>query len=256
MTRVTGRYLYAIARGITDDDLAALTGLREGPVRGIDLGGLTAVVSDVGLEEFGDEGLRRNLEDLGWLEEVARTHHAVVQEVAARAPTAPLRLATIYLDDDAVRSRLREWHDALDRTLARIEGRTEWSVKGFAPPADTDPEPAAAPAGTGTGSAYLMRRKAAVARRQEAADAAAALADYLHLALSRHAVASRRLQPQDRRLTGHQLTMTLNGAYLVGDDELDEFLAAAQRLDEAHPEARLDLQGPWPPYSFATLEDG
>ncbi len=256
MTARSGRYVYAVARGIAEADLARLTGLRGAAVRGIEHDGLTAVVSDVDLDEFGDEGLRENLENLGWLEEVARTHHAVVHEVAVRAPAAPLRLATIYLDDDAVRSLLDELRGPLQRALERIQGRMEWSVKAFAPPATVEPPPEdSAPSGAGAGTAYLMRRKAAVARQQEAAEEGAALAEHLHLALSQHAVASRRLQPQDRRLSGHEGTMTLNGAYLVANEDAEEFLTAARRLDAEHPDARLDVNGPWPPYSFVTLED-
>ncbi len=255
MSARTGRYLYAVARGITSNDLTGVTGLRDRPVRGVDHQGLTAVISDVDLDEFGTEGLRRNLEDLDWLEEVARTHHAVVRAVAALAPAAPLRLATIYVDDDALRNRLDEWRDALLRALDRIEGRMEWSVKAFAPADEPEPSPPDATAGEGAGAAYLRRRKAAVERQRAAGDESAALADHLHLELSRHAAASRRLAPQDRKLSGHEGTMTLNGAYLVATADVEEFLATARELDRSHPEARINLQGPWPPYSFATLED-
>lgn len=252
----TGCYLYAVARGVEIADVTVVAGLRGAPVRLIEHRDLVAVVSDVDLAEFGEDGLRRNLEDLRWLEEVARTHHGVVHAVAAKAPTAPLRLATICLDEGAVRERLDEWHDGLAAALRRVEGRTEWSVKAFAPPppaaVDTAPEGTPEP---GAGAAYLMRRKAAAAQRETAQRTAAALVDEVHRELSRHAVASRRLPPQDRRLTGHERTMTLNGAYLVDDDHVVEFRAAVHQLDDEHPDARLDLRGPWPPYSFAVLED-
>lgn len=251
----TGCYLYAVTRIGGEADLVTVTGLREAPVRLVEHRELAAVVSDVDLDEFGEDGLRNNLEDLRWLEEVARAHHAVVHAVAAMGPTAPLRLATICRGERAVRERLDEWHDELVRALRRIEGRSEWSVKAFSRPPATDPETSSPnPTGTGAGSAYLKRRKAAVAEREAAVRSVAALAEELHLALSEHAVASRRLPPQDRKLTGHEGTMALNGAYLVDNDQAAEFEAVVQRLDGEHPDARLDLRGPWPPYSFAVLE--
>lgn len=251
----TGCYLYAVTRDIEAAELRDVTGLRAAPVRLIEHRELAAVVSNVDLEEFGEEGLRQNLEDLRWLEEVARSHHAVVHAVATKAATAPLRLATICLGDDAVRARLDEWHDAMLAALRRVEGRNEWSVKAYAPQRSQDGEPSS-PSTTrpGAGTAYLMRRKAAVTRREAAERAAAALADELHRALSAYAVASRRLPPQDRRLTGYEGTMTLNGAYLVENEHTAAFRAAVQELDAEHPDARLDLSGPWPPYSFAALE--
>jgi len=250
----TGRYLYAIARGIGGEDLAGIRGLRDVPLRLIEHHGLTAVVSEVDLEEFGEAGLRRNLEDLGWLEEVARTHNEVVHAVATKAPTAPLRLATIYRDDDGVRARLEQWHDALQQTLSRVEGCMEWSVKAFTA-ARTEPSPAPESTGGGAGTAYLMRRKAETAQREVAAEEAAALADEIHAVISQQVVASRRLPPQDRRLAHYEGTMTLNGAYLVDDTAVDDFRSAVQQLSAQHPDSRLDLQGPWPPYSFTTLDD-
>jgi hypothetical protein len=48
--------------------------------------------------------------------------------------------------------------------------------------------------------------------------------------------------------------MLLNGAYLVDDDRTDEFADAVAAQDGAHRGIRLELTGPWPPYSFSTME--
>ncbi|MGH3424769.1 MAG: GvpL/GvpF family gas vesicle protein, partial [Nocardioidaceae bacterium] len=119
----TGAYLYAVSRGVRADQLTDVRGIAGEQVRLVEHGGLGAVVSAVDLDEFGDEGLRRNLEDLAWLEQVARTHDAVVTQVSRLAVTAPLRLATICFDDDGVRGRLEEWQAALTTSLDRIEDR-------------------------------------------------------------------------------------------------------------------------------------
>ena len=108
-----GRYLYAVTRDLAAQDLAEVTGLDGGPLDVVEKDGLAAVVSDVDLAVYGEQGLREHLEDLTWLERVARRHDDVVHAVAQHGPTAPLRLATICLDDDGVRSRLAEWHDGL-----------------------------------------------------------------------------------------------------------------------------------------------
>ena len=47
-----------------------------------DVPDLTAAVGTVGLDEFGEEGLRRNLEDLDWLAATARAHDAVISAIA------------------------------------------------------------------------------------------------------------------------------------------------------------------------------
>jgi hypothetical protein len=249
-----GRYLYAVSRGLPPDALAGVPGLGDGRLEVLEHQGLSAVVSDVDLEEYGEEGLRRNLERLDWLEEVARRHDEVVHAVAEHGPVAPLRLATICLDDVGVRRRVEEWHDALEQVLDRVDGRSEWSVKAFA--ARAEPQPAAsAPAGEGEGgAAYLRRKKAETLTRAEGEEQALKVAEEVHARLSAVSVASRRLPPQDPRLTGHVGTMTLNGAYLVDTARAGEFADAVRAAQADHPEAGIDAAGPWPPYSFAMLE--
>jgi hypothetical protein len=45
--------------------------------------------------------------------------------------------------------------------------------------------------------------------------------------------------------------MLLNAAYLLAADQATDFNAAVAAQATAHPELRIELTGPWPPYSFA-----
>lgn len=250
----TGRYMYAVSRDLDPAVLADLPGLGGGSLELVDYQDLVAVVSSVDLDEYGEEGLKVNLENLEWLEEAARGHDVVVQAVAAAAPAAPLRLATICLDDDGVRRRLKEWHAALVQILDRIQGRAEWSVKIFTD--DRRPAPASAgsePPATG-GAAYLLRKKAETQARIAEETAAVEVVEQVHETLTGYAEATRLLPPQDPRLTGHAGTMVHNGAYLVESATEADFVACVERLATDHPGVMIDLRGPWPPYSFAMLE--
>jgi hypothetical protein len=253
--RVVGdsaRYLYAITRGLQPGTLADLTGLDGGQIEVVEHRGLEAVVSDVDLDEYGEEALKRNLEQLDWLEAAVRVHDAVIQAVTARGPTAPLRLATICLDDEGVRRRLDEWFYALQQILDRVDGRMEWSVKVLAPPEQV---PVGAPAGGDLGGAdYLRRKRATAEARAEAEAVAARVGDEVHDALSSMSVASRRLPPQDPRLTGHVGTMLLNSAYLIAADDSEAFTSRVTELATSYPTMEVSCVGPWPPYSFAMLE--
>jgi hypothetical protein len=253
--RGRGRYLFAVTRNVSRGGLSGVTGFSEAPLEVVEHRGLQAVVCDVDLTEFGEGALARNLEDLTWLEQVARTHHDVVHAVAATGTAAPMRLVTIYTDDDSVRRRLDEVGDALTESLDRVEGRHEWSVKAYvvpgATPSHPDPE---ATSGGGAGAAYLQRKRAQADRRRAAGENAARTADLVYDTLARQAVAGRRLTPQDPRLTGRPELMTLNAAYLVGEADAEAFRAAVAEVAETHPDLKVETEGPWPPYSFATLE--
>lgn len=251
----TARYLYAITRHLEPGALAETKGLGGGRLDIVGHRGLTAVVSDVSLDEYGEGGLRRNLERLDWLEETARAHDSVVKAVSALGPTAPLRLATICFDDDGVRRRIDEWHTALNQVLDRIDGRLELSVKVFAPSTESRAPSEVTPGRTpGGGAEYLRRKKAAVEARQASEERSLQAAESIHHALAELSVAGRRLPAQDPRLTGHVGTMLLNGAYLVERDDAPAFERLVKELADRHHDLALELRGPWPPYSFATLE--
>lgn len=247
----TARYAYAVTRGLDPATMAEGRGLRGGTLDIVSADGLDVVVSDVPLEDFSAEALTRNLESLAWLEEVARGHDDVIRLVSERGPTAPLRLATIFHDDDALRSRLGEWHRAIVEVLDRVEGRAEWSVKVIASTAAPVEEEADAPT---SGAEFLRRRKAQADDRGRRSDEVGRVAEEVHAALAGVSVASRVLPPQDPQLTGLTGTMALNGAYLIELAEQEGFERQVGEARAAHPDVVVDVAGPWPPYSFAVLE--
>jgi hypothetical protein len=252
----TGTYVYAVTREPAGP--AALEGLRgvaEAPVRALTHAGLVAYVSTVPLEEFGEEPLRRSLEDLDWVGEAARAHNRVVETVAETVPAAPVRLVTVYSGDEQVADMLQRRHDDFAEVLAQVTGRREWGVKAYAEKPAPRPSPGEAEGGlvaTRPGTEYLKRRKASLRTRDDAWRDAAARAERVHETLAGVAVASRRHRPQDPQLSGRDDWMLLNGAYLVDEHRSEAFAATLDALRE--PGLELDLTGPWAPYSFTTLE--
>jgi hypothetical protein len=247
-------YLYAIGdAALADSDvLAETTGVEAVPVRTVVEGPLAAVVASVDRDQFSEQSIRARLEDLEWLEKLARTHHEVVDRIARAHPIAPVRMATVYLDDAGVRELLRDHGAELAATLDRVRGRSEWGVKGYAAPAD---EPSGAELAASTadapGTSYLMRRRAERDRAAHLRERVAEAAEKLHHELAGLAVDSRVYPPQDPRLTGRREEMILNAAYLV--DEAGAALLA-ERVDAATDnELRLELTGPWAPYSFTSM---
>jgi hypothetical protein len=206
------------------------------------------------LSSFGEDALRRNLEDFDWLARTARLHDSVVQAAAVRAPTAPMRLATVFHSEEATRQRLGEWAADLARVLDRVAGCGEWSVKVLAG-RGSDKPPAGTPDRPVSGAEYLRRKKAQHLQRLEGQARATEVAHLVHEQLKGGSRASRQLPAQDPRLSGHQGAMVLNAAYLVPDAAAADFEALVASLADQHPEVSIDSRGPWPPYSFATLEE-
>ncbi|MEV0973123.1 GvpL/GvpF family gas vesicle protein [Microtetraspora glauca] len=254
-----GTYLYAVAGDGGRRPPGGLTGVGGAPVRVIAEGGLLAYVSTVPLDQFGEEPLRRSMEELDWLGETARAHHGVVAAVAATGPTAPVRLVTVYSGDEQVRDLLRRRGADFAEALSRVTGRNEWGVKVYVDPAA--PSAASGGAGGGTGGeagarpglAYLKRRQASLRDREAAWRDAVARGERVHTALLDVAVMGRRHRAQDPQLSGRDEWMVLNGAYLVDENRGPDFAALVSRFREQGTD--VELSGPWPPYSFTELTD-
>lgn len=250
-----GVWIYAIAEPVKVTALGQLTGVGGGPIRTVAAAGLTAVAENVDLAEFGEEALRRNLEDLDWLEAAARAHHRVIDAVGQQGSLVPMRLATVYSGDASIAAMLADREADFRTALRRISGRQEWGVKAYAAgrPATGSDTPAtvgSSSPGTGAGAAYLQRRRAQLAAQKDTRRESLASADIIHAELSRYAAATRLHPPQSPQLTGSKVLMVLNAAYLLDDERAEDFAAAVAALARQYPSVRLELTGPWPPYSF------
>lgn len=255
-------WLYAVIRDDLRERLPSARGVAGERVRALVEGNLAAVVGSVGQRDFAAEQLARNLEDLDWLAGAARAHDAVVAAAAACGPVVPVRLATIFGHDDAVRGLLAARRDEFRATLDALAGRSEWGVKAYLDPDESvnagnaRSGPALSPGAAecapgGTGSAYLLRRRAELAARRSAETSAREWARQMHDRLRGVSTASRLLRAQDPKLSGHKASMVLNAAYLVDEDRVERFRAVVEELIGWQPGLDVELTGPWPPYSFA-----
>ena len=115
-----GTFVY----GILPADIEVAAGIPgvgdpPGPLRGVRLDGLAALISEVDLS-----GRLGSPDDL-------RTHKEILDATAAEVPILPLRFGTILASEDAVAEELlAARHDEFAAALDQLEGRTEFQVKG------------------------------------------------------------------------------------------------------------------------------
>ena len=256
-----GVYLYCIVPPGSEPQLEGLTGVDgRAPVEQIRTDQLAAIVSRVPLEEFGPEPLKRNLEDLEWLERAARAHDSVLAGMMAVDAVVPMRLLTIFNDESRLRDMLERERDRLVLALDRLRGHSEWSVKLLADRGaleraalEQDRGPASPASGTDSpGRAFFARKQGQRAVREKARELAAAAAAQTHESLLRQVAGSRMLPAQHPELSGRSGEMILNAAYLVDRDQSESFAATAEQLRDRYRAlgVKLEVSGPWAPYNF------
>ena len=160
-------------------------------------------------------------------------HEQVVEAAMRQGPALPARFGTTFVSDDSLLLAVERAGNRLRQALQRVSGCVELAVRVGLPerrriaPSD--------------GRGYLEARLAE--GREVEAISAATLAP-----LSELAVCARR---DGNRADGNGLC----ASYLVHADEVERFADEVRLLDDRHPELWLSCTGPWPPYSFAELED-
>jgi Gas vesicle synthesis protein GvpL/GvpF len=252
-----GLWAYCITRA---GESPRIDGVHGSPVERIEADGLAVLVSRVPLAEFGEDGLRRNLNDLDWLEGVARSHETVLEKALADGTIVPLRICTIFTDEEGATGMLSERRSALDTALEVLDGREEWGVKltidraaleaavRDRAPDDLDDQLE----GRSAGGAYMLRRRQERQLREAADRLAGGLAEDVHARLQDWATDAVVNPPQNPELSGHEGDMLLNAAYLVEAAKVERLHELVDELRARHRElgARIELTGPWPPYNF------
>lgn len=230
----------------------------------VEAAGLSAVVSAVPLEVYGEGVLDRHLSDATWMATRALRHERVAEHFARRAAVVPLRFGAIYLRREGVAAMVEERAAQFRKVLARIEGREEWGLNLYVERARLREEvtnlsarlremneraEAATP-----GQSYLLRKKIEGLRDEEARAETRRVAREVEETLAAACEGGARLRVLKDEAT-EQGELAARFAFLVPREAFDEFRSAAEQLAERYTPLgfRFELTGPWPAYNFAAV---
>jgi hypothetical protein len=151
-------------------------------------------------------------------------HLEVVGAMFSHDAILPAPVGTVFRTPDVLQRWMELHYVALSDALAWVENRLGARV-------------------------HVTRATARDSEREAGSDLAAVGAEITR-SLRRHSVSTVPLRNEE--LTG----ITLSAAYLVERELWDEFAEAVEEERERHPQVKMDLSGPWPPYDFVRLQFG
>lgn len=167
----------------------------------------------------------------------ALRHDQVICRLFSQIPVLPLRFGTCFLSAEKLASHLLARQAEYEQTLAAIEGRAEYCLKGRVQPSPppADPQPPL------SGTAYLLARKQAYLQQQQAqARQEAELAELQQLWPSTWPVQGVAPQPEE----------ALRLYFLLTPAERQQADSISQTWLAQHPNWQLDWSTPLPPYHF------
>jgi hypothetical protein len=171
-------------------------------------------------------------------------HERIVEELMNRSTVLPMRFGSTVADETALLEILEERRAEFESVLGRVRGGVELSVRAQITATEREPAHAmASPGGAeGAGSAYLLRRREAQHRVEDATAR-------IHEPLARLARAS-------ARNSGGLMPGAFKAAYLVDRERVEQFRVRVGELTDEIDGARIVCTGPWPPYSFSSEATG
>ncbi|MFL6337040.1 MAG: GvpL/GvpF family gas vesicle protein [Pyrinomonadaceae bacterium] len=265
-----GLYVYCVGEAAALAplfDAALPEAIEEGTgLEAVETAGLSAVVSEVPLDTYGEGALSERLKDATWTATRALRHERVAEHFARRAAVVPLRFGAIYLRYEGVAEMLGERAAQFREVLARLGGREEWGLNVYVERAQLRAEVTRVSArlremeeradASAPGQAYLLRKKIEGLRDEEARTETRRVAREVEETLAAACDGAARLRVLKDEAT-EQGELAARLAFLVRRDAFGDFRAAAERLADLYTPLgfRFELTGPWPAYNFAVVEE-
>lgn len=283
-TSADATYVYCVVKCTQGDSGTGSAGLRApklgrmptglwgtGRPRVLDAGdGYYLIVARAPLSLYAADAIEAKLGDLDWLAERATEHEAVVEHTTKLGSVVPMKLFTLFSNDERALRHVRKMRRSLGRVVERITGCEEWGLRILFDPtraayagtdearskgqrldrARTEAEAARNESNeAASGTSFLRRKQALVDERRQAGARGAANVDELYERLANNVRDAHRRTPAEGEIAAGQV---LDAVFLVPRESVKKVKAivAASARSLIEDGFYVTLSGPWPAYSF------
>lgn len=243
LTAEPALYLYGVSQTIGSKPARIANPGIDGshPVQPVACGDFLCWVSTVNREGFPSE-INRNMENLEWLALHGVRHQQVVAEIAATQTIIPARFGTVFSGEQALMKNVQGRKSALKKVFSRISKADEWGVKVFA---ESQPAPQIPPE-VRTGKDYLRAKATGLKRRPVRDDRG----------LREFATELEKIATDSAptgKISGAQPNLLWQATFLVPRVRRKQWDRALQQFVKLWSGSRrIEVNGPWPPYSFVS----
>ncbi len=264
----SGDYIYLYCVTKEQPNLQGL-GVLAGDLYLVSAGGLHASVCNVPQDEFCEENLENNFNDLEWLKKNVGRHEKTIEGIMKGTSVIPFKLATVFFNEQNLRAFLEKYAGEIEEKLNYVKNKEEWGVKIYCDPERLKQnlllesgklrEINSQISSASPGKAYLLGKKKAELVSLEIEDAIIRYRKTFLELFENNCFKARLLELKPRKSTGRNDDMILNAAFLVDNDMVPQFISQAKAL-ESEPEFAakgfyFNSTGPWPPYNFCHLTE-
>lgn len=221
---------------------------------------LYAITSDVDLEEYGEDSMAEKSEDVEWLKEKATIFMDIILKTSVTSSIIPMKFLTIFTSCDRVKSIINDNLDQFLHNFEIIKNREELSVKIYCDDkvykenimGDEIRKFEQTLVGKPKGAAFFLKKKFEGELDDKISNRICDAANSFANKISNYAVEMKSNKTLAKEISGVDIPMILNCAYLVDRDQKEKMSTRIDELTEEYEKDgfRIEFSGPWPPYNF------
>lgn len=255
-----GVLLYCISNTF-DVKLSGIAGM-DGCSRlyAIEYKNLYAIVSNVSLEEYGQENIKAKGEDVKWITEKAQIFMNIILSINETSNIIPMKFLTIFNTEERVQEIIEENHEDFTRNFEKLVGSEELSLKIYcndkvfkdnSMKEEIDKFEKSL-MGKAKGAAFFLRKKFDSELNNKVQSKICTLANSMVNGAQEFAIDMKSNKLLAKELTGIDLGMILNCAFLVNSKDKENFIDYIKALQTKYEQEGflIEYSGPWPPYNF------
>jgi len=256
----TGILVYCIADTYDNSiaDIVGMDGINK--LYAISYENLFAIASDVNLDEYGEESMAEKGEDIEWLKEKATIFMGIILKISSASSIIPMKFLTIFTSENRVKDIITENLQQFLNNFAKIKNREELSVKIYCDDKKYKEKSMGEEirnfektlVGKPKGAAFFLKKKYEGELDDKIQNKICNMANNFADEISSFAVEMKSNKVLAKEITGIDIPMVLNCAFLVDIDQKEKLTAKIDELTKEYEESgfMIELTGPWPPYSF------
>ena len=262
MTRQQFVYLYCVAG--REPELKETEGLAK-DLYVVCHNDLYAVAGKVEEEEFGQEGLKRNMADFEWVKAKACAHERIIELVMADTDVIPFKFVTLFNTNGSLKAMLEQYGEEFKAILIKLANKQEWGFKIY-----YDSEKLKASfsndeaeilkieneiKSSSVGKSYFLKKKKDELIKKILNERINEWGQESFELLKELSFEARINKLLPKEVTEREDDMVLNSAFLVDREEVGDFQDMVDTLKMHYEDKGLfiDCTGPWPPYNFCGL---
>lgn len=263
-------YVYGFLQSENKSELPYIIGMdKKSSVQFHKQDGIYAAYCPVSSDEFSEEQMQKNVEDIDWLKERAFHHHEVLDGLTRSAVLIPLSFGTVYYSMESLKQAMKDNAEEIKQLSDSLSGKEEWSLKIYVDRALFDKsftqderniqkhreEIEKLP----RGKQFFALKKLDSSLQQKAEEEIDLLCQSLHEKLLPHTYDHQQKKVWERKLSGRKDEMVWNCVYLFqkpsavekGVIIIDKF---QKKVEKEYEGLSVEATGPWPFYHFARLQ--